>query len=256
MNKKYFEKILACPVCKASVQSKRHKPDCRLKKISFTQKMGIFNFITKSDETKPLLENEKMHQRGFWGKIPDGSYEILASFAKGNNTLDIACGEGWIEKLAPDTVGLDFSISALKKAKKNGAKYLVWADAKNLPFIDNSFDLTICAGSLENIERPKKAILEMARVSKIQIMTVHREFDLPFSKIARFLVSLLLKIKHQPVEKPLKWSELEAMLKQAGLRIVFKGYWTLPVNYGKIISFLPVLSKVPSSFFVVTIKQP
>lgn len=196
-----------------------------------------------------------MHQKGPWHRISDGSYEILASFARGNKTLDIACGDGYIEQLVPETVGVDFSISALKKAQKNGAKNLVCARAENLPFVNNAFDIAICAGSLENIENPQRAIFEMARVSKIQIMTVHREFDIPLIRMARSVFTQIANVAHQPVEKPLRESELQKMLEAAKLKIIFKGYWTLPVNYGSVIKFLPVFKNIPSCFFVITIKK-
>lgn len=249
-----LDKLLACPNCKKSIKS-AHTKNCRLKKIKYKQVEDIWDFIT-SDKNRSQVQNELMHQKGSWGRISDGSYEILASFARGNRTVDIACGEGWIEKLSPSTVGVDFSISALKKAKKNGARYLVCASAENLPFVDNSFDLSISAGSIENIENPQKAIAEMARVSKIQIMTVHREFDIPFARQGRNLATKLFNIAHQPVEKPLKFKDLESMLEKAKLHIVFKGFWTLPLNYGKIIKFLPEFENIPSCFFVITIKRP
>lgn len=249
---RYLDKILACPNCKKSIYT-AHAKNCRLKKTEFKQVENIWNFIT-SNKNRSQVENELMHQKGSWGRISDGSYEILASFARGNRTVDIACGEGFIEQLSPDTVGVDFSISALKKAKKNGAKYLVCASAENLPFVNDSFDLSISAGSIENIENPQKAIFEMARVSKIQIMTIHREFDFPLARLFRSLLTKVFNLKHQPVEKPLKWQEIETMLKGANLKIVFKGYWTLPVNYGKVLPILPVLSKIPSCFFLISTK--
>lgn len=252
-----LKRILACPSCKNRLfQSSDHKKNCPSAKKSPEKIDNIWDFSSfNTGKSFSLDQNELMHQKGPWHRISDGSYEILASFARGNKTVDIACGDGYIEQLAPETVGVDFSISALKKAKKNGAKYLVCASAENLPFIDNSFDLSISAGSLENIESPQKAIFEMARVSKIQIMTVHREFDIPTIRMARSVFTQIANVAHQPVEKPLRESELQKMLEAAKLKIVFKGFWTLPVNYGKIIKFLPVFKNIPSCFFVITIKK-
>src|SRR3989344_2386142 len=187
MDELNLQKILACPACLKHIKAK-HQKKCKFKDTKFTKLDGIWNFITPYKKSKSQILNESKHKEGSWGRVSDGSYEILASIARGNKTLDIACGEGWIENLSPQTVGLDFSLSALKKAKKNGAKYLVRANAEALPFIDDAFDLTISAGSLENIEDPKKAVKEMARVSKIQIMTVHREFDIPLIRMLRRLL--------------------------------------------------------------------
>lgn len=248
----YFEETLVCPTCKKKLSN--HQKNCSLKNHRFKSDR-IWDFISPFAKSRSQIENEKRHKQGPWDRIYDGSYEILASIARGNKTVDIACGEGWIEQLAPQTVGVDFSISALKKARANGAKNLVCASAQNLPFIDNSFDLSICAGSIENIENPQKAILEMARVSKMQIMTVHREFNLPLIRLARNLMSFFFNIENQPIEIPLKWHELENYLKKAKLHIIFKGLWTLPVNYGKVVNFLPEFKNIPSCFFVITIKD-
>ncbi|MBI2011690.1 methyltransferase domain-containing protein [Candidatus Daviesbacteria bacterium] len=250
-----YVRSLACPSCLQSLSKGVHKISCPQTHAKFQKKSGIWDFLSFRRASPSQIENESQHAKGPWGRISDGSYEILAAFARGNKTLDIACGEGWIEALAPETVGLDFSLSALKKAKKNGAKNLVWGNAEHLPFLDNTFDLTINSGSLENIENPKKAIMEMARVSKMQIMVVHREFNLPFFRSVRNLFSFILKIKHQPVEKPLLFRELTKMLVQANLKVVYKGHWTLPLNYGRAINFLPEFSKVNSCFFVITIRQ-
>lgn len=256
MSKVNLRQILACPACKIALSKRKHEGSCKFKGIKIKSQNQIWDFLTLTgSRSKSQIVNERMHSLGPWDRINDGSYEILAAFAKGNKTVDIACGDGYIEELAPETVGVDFSKSALTKAKKRGAKYLVRASAENLPFINNAFDLSISAGSLENIENPKKAIFEMARVSKIQIMTIHREFSFPGAKIARKALTKLLNIKHQPIETPLKWTEIEKMLTAAGLKTVFKGYWTLPVNYGKILPILPEFHKIPSCYFVISIKS-
>ncbi|MCH7951964.1 class I SAM-dependent methyltransferase [Patescibacteria group bacterium] len=196
---------------------------------------------------------DKMHKKTFGGPS-DGSYEILASIARGNKSVDIACGEGIIERLAPETVGVEFSLNALKKARKNGAKHLVLADAHALPFKDNAFDISICAGSLEHFADPKQALLEMARISKIQVLTVHRKLPFPLGILSE-LASKFLNIKHQPIERPVNASDLGKMVKNAGLYIIFKGIWTLPVNYGRPIKFLPQFHSLPSCHFVISIKQ-
>ena len=252
-----LEKILACPACKSRLAKRTtHKKNCPSSNKPLKKIANIWDFSSfGNSKNDSLVKNELAHQKGPWHRISDGSYEILASFAKGNKTVDIACGDGYIEQLAPETVGVDFSISALTKAKNRGAKYLVCANAENLPFVDNAFDLSISAGSLENIKNPQKAIFEMARVSKIQMMTVHREFDIPMSRSIRAIFTQFADIPHQPVEKPLRFSELQKMLEAAKLKIVFRGFWTLPLNYGKVIKFLPVLKNIPSCFFVITIKR-
>lgn len=256
MRDKFLEKILACPKCKQKLTLVKNQARCSNCKISYLKNDGIWALIYFDNKkiAKSAKEYEISHQAPA-GRISDGSYEILAKFSQGVKTLDIACGQGFLEESAPETVGLDFSLQALKKAIEKGAKNLVWATAENLPFINNSFELAICSGSLEQFANPAKAILEMGRVSKIQVLTVHREFNFPLARTLRFLLTKLLGVKNQPIEKPLKWSELEKMLEKAKLSVVYKGFWTLPVNFGKVFPILPVFTKIPSCFFVVTVKK-
>jgi len=256
MQSSFLTAILACPVCKTKLLVLQDVARCKKCKITYPKTEGIWALVSLNNKnsTKSAAGYERLHKRD-WHKISDGSYEILASVARGNRTLDIACGQGFIQELEPATVGLDFSFSALKKAKTRGANNLVYAQAENLPFVDDSFDVTICAGSLEQFENPAKAVLEMARVAKIQVLTVHREFDIPFSRQLRFLTTKLFGVSDQPIEKPLKWAELEKMLKASRLHIVYKGFWTFPVNFGKVVKPLPVFKNIPSCFFVITIKK-
>lgn len=253
---RYLEKYFACPRCKTPLIAVEQKGKCKKCQFDYKKTDGIWHFLylAKSKTNVSLKQYNFMHKKYFGGP-QDGSYEILASIARGNKTIDIACGEGIIETLAPETVGVEFSLNALRKAKANGAKYLVLADAHTLPFKDNAFDIAISSGNLEHFVNPQLAINEMARVSKIQVLIVHKQLPIPFASVAYDLATRLLKIKHQPIEKPISQKSLEKMLQGAGLHIVFKGVWTLPFNYGRVIKFLPELNNIPSCSFVISIKQ-
>ncbi len=255
MNKNDFEKSLACPKCRSSLYKQLQKGECIKCHFKFGKTEGIWNLI--SSKNSKTLTSQKGYDLGFreeFGGPTDGSYDILASIAKGNKTVDIACGVGLIEKLASETVGVDFSLTALRKARRNGAKYLVQADAHALPFIDNSFDVAISSGNLEHFAAPQKAINEMARISKIQVLIVHKTLPIPFYHFIFNLFTQTFKIKHQPIEKPISNNKLASMLKKAKLKIIYKGVWTLPVNYGRVINFLPEFKNVPSCSFIISIK--
>ncbi len=256
MEKINLEDIFACPKCKTPLKNHIKNGQCPKCNFAFKKEDQIWHLLNISKKrtlaSQKLYEN--VHDHKFIGP-KDGSYEILASFAKGNRTLNIACGQGYIEKLAPYTIGLDFSYNALKRAKQKGVKNLILADAHSLPFKDNSFDITISAGNLEHFENPQKALNEMARVSKIQILTVHRQLPIPFYPILFKLISLVLKINHQPIEKPLNQKYVEKMILKAGLKIIFKGVWTIPINHGRVISSLPEFKNIPACSFIISIKK-
>ncbi len=187
-----------------------------------------------------------------WLKVDDGSYEALAAIARGNKTLDIACGEGWIEHLSPTTLGSDFSFNALLKAKKNGAKHLVCCAAEYLPFPDDHFDIALCAGSFEHFADPQKALHEMARIAPMQVQTIHRELPFPFARQLRKLAAKLKNIKQQPIEMPFYFKEIKTMYDRANLKIIFHGFWTYPTNLRLFLPFLPQSLNPPSAYFIIS----
>lgn len=256
MAKVNLEKIIACPKCKTGLNSLKKSGKCPKCNFAYFKEDGIWHFLfIKNKQGKfSQKEYENTHSKPFIGPS-DGSYEILASIATGNKTVDIACGQGQIEKMAPDTIGVEFSKNALLKAKKAGVKNLVLADAHTLPFRDNSFDVSISSGNLEHFADPQKAILEMARISKIQIIVVHTHPPIPFAHLIHKFISTLLNIKHQPIENPVSKKRLLEMLSIAKLHPVYSGYWTLPFNYGRVIKLLPEFKNTPICLFVISVKK-
>lgn len=255
MNEKILKQLLACPRCKQSLSLKSHTGNCHRCKLVFRNINGIWHCIEKMSVA--TRSAQKQYDQLFteeFGGPTDGSYEILASFARGNKSVDIACGPGLLESLSPETVGVDFSLNALKSAHKQGARYLVLADAHALPFINNAFDVAISSGNLEHFSVPQLALSEMARISKIQILIVHRFPPLPFAKNLYQLFTKIFHIQHQPIEQPLGMKQLESMFDSVGLHLVFKGVWTLPFNYGRVIKYLPELKIFPSAWFIISVK--
>lgn len=250
-----IKKMIACPNCRQDLNPKKTSGTCPCG-FKYRFKDGIWELLyTQSSETKNSQRKyEKMHRKVFDGPT-DGSYEILGKIAKGNKCLDIACGDGFIEKYAPETVALEFSKNALLNAKDRSAKYLILADAQHLPFKTNAFDVSISTGNVEQFADPAQAIFEMVRVSKIQFLTAHREFNFPLAPLIRNVFTFVLGLKNQPIEKPIKDSDLEKMLKDAGARIIYKGLWTIPVNHGKVIKQLPEFKNIPACSFFVSIKN-
>jgi len=103
---------------------------------------------------------------------------INASPEKGR-FLEIGCGSGRIAiGIAKYTqqirlVGIDLSDSMLVVAKDNATKegvnhrvHFKSADAKELPFEDNTFDSVFCHNMLHHLHDPAPVLREMARVVK------------------------------------------------------------------------------------------
>ncbi len=196
---------------------------------------------------------DKLHlQEGFGEEME--LYQILADLLKGKKAVDIGCGSGLVEKYSPETVGVDFSSEALKIAKKNGVKYLVKAEAENLPFPDNEFEISLSNGVLEHCFDQEKAISEMVRVSKIQIIIAHARLPWGLEYIRKPVVEGIFGLKDQPIEKPLSLHQIEKMLNQNGSRILIRGTWNY-IDPRWLWRKLPYgLIKWPSHHFVIAAK--
>jgi ubiquinone/menaquinone biosynthesis C-methylase UbiE len=189
---------------------------------------------------------------GFY--VDDRSYELVAELTRGLRAVDIGCGEGWVEALNPEVVGVDFSSVALERARENGAVHLIQAPAEELPFEDGAFDLAVSLGSLEHFADAQAALREMARVSRFQLLTVHQH--LPVIGHLRKPLLALRGHSDQPIERPFSRRRLHNELEQAGLVPVFVGNWRY-VDPRYLWSRLPYgLVRLPSHLFVFSYSRP
>ena len=109
----------------------------------------------------------------FWGPVIPAfkEYYHLTSESK---VLDVGCAKGFMlydfQRLIPGitVAGIDISRYAIENAKEEVKDFVQIADARELPFEDNSFDLVISVTTLHNLDRKdcKKGLQEMERVSR------------------------------------------------------------------------------------------
>jgi len=108
-------------------------------------------------------------------------YQIVLEFlppVQGKRILEIACGRGGFSRLLGSrdalVCGADFSASAVAIAKERLISHpsladrvtYVQADAQNMPFDENSFDIVISCETIEHVPDPRAAVREMYRVCK------------------------------------------------------------------------------------------
>jgi demethylmenaquinone methyltransferase/2-methoxy-6-polyprenyl-1,4-benzoquinol methylase len=99
--------------------------------------------------------------------------------------LDLAAGSGdlalTIAKKVPEAeiTGADFSSEMLAIAQAKGLTSAVVADALDLPFSDESFDVVTVAFGLRNMENWDAALREMARVLTADGHLLVLDFSLP-----------------------------------------------------------------------------
>jgi SAM-dependent methyltransferase len=92
-----------------------------------------------------------------------------------HRVLDVATGPGFLALLFAErvsqVVGVDLTPAMVEKAKATGrSKDLTnvefrLGDAENLPFHDNSFDITSCGSAFHHLPKPEKVLMEMVRVA-------------------------------------------------------------------------------------------
>lgn len=86
--------------------------------------------------------------------------------------LDVGCGNANLFNLIPngkyELYGVDFSKNMIEEAKKNCKREATFAiaDAEELPFDDNTFDIVVCNASFHHYIHPEIVLEEMHRVLK------------------------------------------------------------------------------------------
>lgn len=150
---------------------------------------------------------------------------------KGSKILDVATGTGQqafaFAKKGYEVIGIDLSEAMLDVAKKKNkfknAKFEV-ADATNLPFEDDSFDVSSVSFALHDMPLSirEKVLKEMVRVTKQKGIIVIVDYDLPKNTIGKFLVYHFTTFIEAEYYKNFIKSDLEALLNKNGIEIIEK----------------------------------
>ena len=150
---------------------------------------------------------------------------------KDSKILDIATGTGKLAfefaKEGYEVVGIDLSEAMLDVAKKKNkyknARFEV-ADAINLPFADNSFDISSISFALHDMPLSirQKVLKEMGRVTRPEGIIIVLDYDLPKNRISRPLVYHLNSLFESDYYKDFIKSDLEALLRKHGITVIEK----------------------------------
>ena len=109
----------------------------------------------------------------FWQPVvPD--FKKQYNLTKDSKVLDVGCAKGFMmhdfSEMIPgiEVQGIDISKYAIKNCMPSVKDFVQVADARELPFEDNSFDLVISVTTVHNFDREEciQALQEIERVSK------------------------------------------------------------------------------------------
>ena len=99
---------------------------------------------------------------------PPALADFVRALGEVGDALDLGCGDGRLttELRARRVTALDVSAIALERARRRvpGAAFVEVDPGAALPLSDNSFDLALCAETLEHVQDVSLALSELRRV--------------------------------------------------------------------------------------------
>lgn len=129
---------------------------------------------------KDFFDGDRKHGYGgfsyhsrFWQPVVP-TFQEHYNLTEGSQVLDVGCAKGFMlhdfKEQIPgvEVQGVDVSSYAIENCLEGMRPYLEVADARSLPFEDNSFDLVIAINTIHNleIEDLKTSLREISRVSR------------------------------------------------------------------------------------------
>lgn len=129
---------------------------------------------------KDFFDGDRRHGYGGFGYMDRFWTPVVPTFQNQYNLtekssiLDVGAAKGFMlydfSRLIPNitVAGCDVSDYAIKNAKEEVKPFLKTANATDLPYKDNSFDLVISINTVHNLEKPEltRALQEIERVSR------------------------------------------------------------------------------------------
>jgi len=181
--------------------------------------------------------------------------EMLAAVPAGSRAaLDIGCGTGFflrdVHAKCDRAVGLDISYDMLALASRElPDTFVTQGDAESLPFLDASFDVVFCKGSLHHTRDHGKFLRGCHRVLRPGGVLILSEpcNDNPLIRAARWML-YRVSSKFHPDDEGFRARQLEAMVRDAGFAVdrTWK-FGVLAYTFAGFPDHLPILKYVPGN---------
>lgn len=179
------------------------------------------------DDPVALLRAEARHRNPWVIERIAGSFGDRAV-----RVLDVGCGAGFLTNALAEhgheVTGLDAAVESLEVAARHdptGTVRYVPGDAYALPFDDAELDVVCAMDFLEHVERPARAIAEMARVLRPGGLLFFHTFNRSWLAWIVVIKGVEWFVKNTPRDMHvlhlfLKPSEVEAMCREQGVALL------------------------------------
>lgn len=169
--------------------------------------------------------------------------------------LDCGCGNGrylaHFNKLLKSAYGFDYSLQMIKQAKAAGITNVMEGNGLNIPFNDDSFDISFGACYIHNLSSELKAVKEMVRISKKYIVIIEPN---PVSALGIYhLVTPYEKLHSLKLTS----SYIKKLLKKCNTRILYSAKFSYITPNKTPKTLIPILRIFPLQrffgFYTITI---
>jgi len=107
-------------------------------------------------------------QREYRGPAPEPLATFVRELAPAGSALDLGCGDGrlTVELRAREVTAADVSLVALKRARRRlpDATIVLIEPGKRLPFEDESFELVLCADTIQEVQDVAQVVADVKRI--------------------------------------------------------------------------------------------
>lgn len=114
-------------------------------------------------------ENVVQRKKGYFDYATRKMFDKHLGDLAGKTVLDVGCGTGlsmdYFRERGAIVKGIDITFSSIRYVREIGL-FAVQADARKLPYKDNSFDIVYSIGVIEHFHETQSALEEQARVCK------------------------------------------------------------------------------------------
>jgi ubiquinone/menaquinone biosynthesis C-methylase UbiE len=154
----------------------------------------------QAKDVETIVFNGRVYKRK---GLPSPVINILAKIPKNVLCLDAGCGTGrvgiWLALNSRNAIGIDISRKPLEFAKKwaneAGVSFpIIRGDIEKMPFKTKSFDAVICNFVLHHLPDCSKALEEISRVCKNDLILIEPNGSNPILRVNRVVSKILTKL--------------------------------------------------------------